>query len=168
MIYFLLLISVLGGFLLLNTKSGKDLSASFSQTALDFIARVEGYSASVYKDVAGYLTIGFGHKLKPGEEFTNITREQAKALLAQDMQDAVDVVNRYVTVPLTENQYAALVSFAFNVGGRQFSESTMLKKLNMGDYAGAANELDRWVYAGGEKVGGLIARREAEKTLFLT
>lgn len=168
MIYFIFGLIAIGGFFLLNTKTGKELSVSFSQTALNLITRLEGYSASVYKDVAGYLTIGFGHKLKPGEEFTHITREQAEALLAQDVQEAIDVVNRCVTVPLTENQHAALVSFAFNVGGKQFSESTMLKKLNKGDYAGAADELDRWVYAGGEKVGGLIARREAEKTLFLT
>lgn len=155
----------------MTTESGKEFSAALSKTALDLVARLEGFSASVYKDSAGYLTIGFGHKLKPGEEYTTITREQAEALLAQDMQDAADVVNRYVTVPLTENQHAAMMSFVFNTASRdpeRFANSTLLKKLNAGDYTGAAEEMDRWVYAGGEKVRGLIARRETEKTLFLT
>lgn len=167
----IIIVFIAGGFFLLNTKSGKELSASLSQTALDLVSRLEGYSSTVYRDVAGFLTIGFGHKLKPGEEYTTITREQAEALLAQDMQDAINVVNQYVHVPLTENQHAALVSFVFNTASRdpeRFANSTLLKKLNAGDYQGAAEEMSRWVYAGGEKVRGLIARRETEKTLFLT
>jgi lysozyme len=73
-----------------------------------------------------------------------------------------------VRVPLTENQYSAVVSLVYNIGGTNFRTSTLLRKLNKGDYDGAANEFRRWVYAKHMVLGGLVARRERERELFLT
>ncbi len=76
-------------------------------------------------------------------------------------------VNRLVTVPLTQNQFDALISFVFNLGIGNFRTSTLLKKLNAGDYTGAAKEFPPWVRADGKQLPGLIKRRDAEKALFL-
>jgi len=146
----------------------------FSKTAVDIIKTHEGWSAKVYTDPAGHPTIGYGHKLLPGEKFGTITKDEGDALLLADMTRIDKEITPAISVKLTENQRAALVSFAFNVGAGAFRNSTLLKKLNAGDVAGAANELDKWNKARDKKTGqlvalpGLTARRTAEKTLFLT
>jgi GH24 family phage-related lysozyme (muramidase) len=146
----------------------------FSKTAVDIIKKHEGWSAKVYNDPVGHPTIGWGHKLLPGEKFGTITQEQGEALLQADMARIDKEITPAISVKLTENQRAALVSFAFNVGSAAVRNSTLLKKLNAGDIAGAANELDRWNKARDKKTNqlielpGLTARRAAEKSLFLT
>lgn len=139
-----------------------------SEAGLKFIAQEEGTVLHVYLDPVGIPTIGVGHVLRPGESFPNgITKEQALQLLAQDVRIAEQAVLSNTKVPLNQNQFDALVSFVFNCGGGAYKTSTMLKKLNAGDYEGAANELPRWVYASGKKLPGLVARRNRERALFL-
>jgi len=126
-----------------------------------------------YRDQAGHWTIGYGHKLREGEWYERITPEKAEDLLREDLAVAEGAVNDYVTVPLTQSQHDALVSFVYNVGVYNFQESTLLEKLNAGDYAGAANEFPKWKYVTlpdtGVKVvsDGLLSRRYRERDLFM-
>lgn len=96
-----------------------------------------------------------------------ITEKQANNLLAQDLKKADKAITRKVTVPLNQNQFDALSSFTFNVGRSNFANSTLLKKLNNKDYAGAANQFPNWVYSNKTKVEGLVNRRKDEQNLFL-
>lgn len=137
-----------------------------SLAGLNHLKTVEGYRSTVYKDVAGFKTIGYGHKLTALENYTEITREEAARLLAKDVAGAEAGVNALVTVPLKQGQFDALVSFAYNVGVGAFRRSTMLKNLNAGSYTGAAAEFGKWIYAGGKPSGGLQNRRAAELALF--
>lgn len=134
--------------------------------AREMIARWEGFSPTVYDDVGGLPTIGFGHLLLPGEQFDEITREEALALLEADMTDAIECVDQHVDVELTDDMQAALVSFVYNVGCGHFRGSTLLKLLNEERYADAAKQFARWNRAGGEVVAGLVNRRAAEAELF--
>lgn len=139
-----------------------------SENGLTLIKEAEGCVLHVYKDVAGLPTIGVGHLIKAGEHFTTITQAQADALLAQDILPAAACVSRVVTVHLTQNQFDALVSFTFNLGCGALTGSTLLKLLNSGNYAGAADQFLRWNKAEGRVVQGLTTRRETERTLFLS
>jgi len=121
-----------------------------------------------YQDDAGWGTIGFGHKILPGESFDSIDEAQATAILAADIRAAEDAVNAGVSVPISQAQFDALVFFAFNVGAGAFTKSTLLRKLNAGDAAGAAAEFARWNKSGGVVSPILIARRDAEERLFST
>jgi lysozyme len=136
-----------------------------------------------YLDPVGIWTIGWGHAISVGGRFLRgkenrkagrdlypggITLEQAEQLLRGDLLDACRDVAALAKVPLTDNQFAALVSFAFNCGTGNLAKSTLLKKLNQGDHAGAAAEFGRWNKAGGKVLAGLSRRREAEAALFRT
>lgn len=138
-----------------------------SQTGLDLIKRFEGLETKAYRCPAGILTIGYGHTTGVKEGDT-CTPEQAEVWLREDCQVAELTVSANVNVHLNQNQFDALVSFIFNLGSGNFVKSTLLKKLNTSDYRGAADELDRWVNAGGRKLPGLVKRRVAEKALFLS
>lgn len=138
-----------------------------SQQGIEALKFFEGLRLTVYKDSAGLDTVGYGHLVKPGESFTTITEAEAEQLLKADISYAEDAVNRLVKVDLDQHQYDALVSFVYNVGAGAFADSTLLKRLNYGDYQGAANELDRWNKAGGRVIDGLVSRRYHEKQLFL-
>ncbi|POT54650.1 lysozyme [Citrobacter amalonaticus] len=133
---------------------------------LNIIKHFEGLRLQAYKCPANIWTIGYGHtaSVLPNDV---ITREQAITLLRKDVEESERAVKHYVHVPLTQNQFDALVSFVFNLGGGNFSTSTLLKKLNAGDYNGAASEFGRWVNVGGKPQPGLVRRREAESELFL-
>ncbi len=96
-----------------------------------------------------------------------ITEPQALELLAKTLGKYEKAVNDYVKVPLTQNEFDALVSFTYNLGAGNLLSSTLLKKLNAGDKAGAANQFDVWNKAGGKVLQGLVTRRAAEKDLFL-
>lgn len=115
----------------------------------------------------GILTIGYGHTGPDVYVGQRITDEEAGRLLEKDLKWAEEAVIRRVKVPLTPQQAAATVSFVYNIGASAFAKSTMLRKLNSGDTLGAANELTRWVKAGGKTLTGLVRRREAERALFL-
>ena len=115
----------------------------------------------------GLWTIGYGSTGGVRRGMT-ITRDQAVLRLYHDVDDAEATVNNRVTVPLSQSQFDALVSLVFNIGGGAFRKSTLLQKLNAGDYAGASNEFMRWIKAKGRVLGGLVTRRAAERALFLS
>ncbi|QHM71296.1 lysozyme [Mixta intestinalis] len=131
------------------------------------IKQFESCELMAYRCPAGILTIGYGHTydVRAGD---TCTPRQAELWLTEDCQVAELTIESNVTVPLNQNQFDALVSFVFNLGAGNFVKSTLLKKLNAGDYTGAAAEFDRWVNAGGRKLPGLVKRRAAEKALFLS
>lgn len=137
------------------------------------IKQFEGFSAKPYLCPAGVPTIGYGStRDTDGKPITMqhppITETQARALLAATLVTYEDAVNRYVKVPLNQNQFDALVDFAYNAGAKNLLTSTLLKKLNAGDYAGASKEFGKWVYSGTKKLNGLVKRREAERQLFIS
>lgn len=134
-------------------------------SGIDIIKKFEGCKLKAYLCPAGKPTIGYGHTygVKLGRV---ISKAEAEVLLDHDYQDALNAVEELIRVPLTENQLGALASFVFNLGRGKLIGSTLRKKLNQGDYKGAAEEFDKWVFAGGVKLNGLIARRAAERALF--
>lgn len=138
-----------------------------SQTGLDLIKRFEGLEKSAYLCPAGILTIGYGHTAGVKEGDT-CTPEQAEVWLREDCRVAELTINSNVDVQLNQHQFDVLVSFIFNLGPGNFIKSTLLKKLNSGDYTGAADEFDRWVNARGRKLPSLIRRRAAKKAMFLS
>lgn len=133
----------------------------------EFIKRWEGYSEVAYQDTGGVWTIGYGHTkgVKPGQR---ITKEQALTYLSDDLKWVESCLAKRVKVSLTQNQYNALCSFVYNIGETQFASSTCLKRLNAGDYVGAAEALTWWNKDDGRVVQGLVNRRADEKKLFLT
>jgi len=147
-----------------------------SDMAKNLIAQFEGLSLVPYQDSAGIWTIGYGHKILSNEPYypfgtiRNITQAQADKLLEQDAAKSQAKVESFVHVPLTKNQRDALTSFVFNTSmdNDAFKNSTLLRKLNAGDYQGAADEFAKWIYAGGKRLNGLIARRTQEARLFLS
>lgn len=136
-----------------------------SDKGLALTEQFEGLSLTAYRDVVGVWTNGYGntHGVVPG---STITLAQAVSDLRNNIASAENIVNKVVTVSLTQNQFDALVDFVFNLGGGAFQSSTLLRKLNNGDYAGAALEFLKWNHAGGKVVDGLTRRRLAEQQLF--
>ncbi len=131
---------------------------------LDFIKRHEGFKGHAYLDSGGIPTIGYGHRIKPGENFDKgITKRAAEALLVQDVQSAVRSVNENVTAPLSQNQFDALVSLAYNL--RNFARTSLLTKINAGEIVTEA-DFTKYDRAGGKVIPGLTARRRDEFNLF--
>jgi lysozyme len=137
-----------------------------SEHGLEAIEQFEGKRLKAYLDSVNIPTIGVGHTGPDVYIGQTITEAECRALLREDVQEAEDSVNACVKVPLTQDQFDALVSFVFNVGGGAFKGSTLLKKLNAGDYEGAANQFQRWSKAGGKDLPGLLKRRMAEANIF--
>lgn len=142
------------------------MSRKTGPRGLALIKSFEGLRLQAYTCPAGVLTIGYGSTgphVRPG---MRITEQQADALLLSDLSRFEAAVTGAVRVPLTQAQFDALVSFTFNVGVAALRSSTLLRKLNAGDYAGAAAEFARWNKAGGKVLAGLTRRRAAERALF--
>ncbi|UNE55374.1 lysozyme [Bartonella machadoae] len=141
-----------------------------SQEGLALIKQWEGLRLDAYLDKACVWTIGYGHTSKAGEPFVkkgmSITQEQAEEILCEDLKQFEKAVAKAVKVSLTDEQFAALVSFCYNVGTRAFYNSTLLKRLNQGDYASVPFELQKWNKAGGKVLKGLANRRAAEAGLW--
>jgi len=138
-----------------------------SQAGLNLIKRCEGFRSHAYKDVNGNWTIGYGHRLKGTEWFPEgVNQTFATKLLADDVQTAEQAVERLVKVALTQGQFDALVDFCYNLGAGRLASSTLLKVLNDGRYADAAQQLLQWDVAAGTENAGLKARREAEIALW--
>jgi lysozyme len=145
-----------------------------SEAGVRFIAGFEGFRSRLYNDPGGHCTIGYGHLVHHGrcngnepEEFKQgISQKRGLELLGQDADVAERAVNRRVQVVLTQSQFDALVSFAFNVGTGAFGGSTLLRRLNGGEYDAVPAELMRWVNSGGTQLPGLVRRRRAEGVLF--
>ncbi len=139
-----------------------------SAEGLELIKKSEGFRDHVYRDVAGFPTIGYGHLLKPDESFPNgVTELQAGLILAADVQQAEQAVSRLVKVELTQGQFDALVDFCFNLGAGRLAGSTLLRELNAGHHDTAAQQLLSWDHAGGVVNAGLKSRREAELKLWM-
>ena len=140
-----------------------------TEDGLALIKRFEGFSPTVYRDAAGLLTIGYGHLLRPGEAEMfrhGISHEAAIALLIKDVQTAERAVLRLISVPLTNGQFDALVSFTFNLGAGALQRSTLRRKVNREEHADVPAELMKWVWAGGRKLKGLVKRRKAEAEFY--
>ena len=138
-----------------------------SAAGLDLLKRSEGFRSLTYKDVNGFPTIGYGHKLVSTESFPNgIDTQTGEDLLLADIQEAEQAVRRLVKVSLNQGQFDALVDFTFNLGEGRLASSTLLKILNFGNYADAGTQLLRWDIAGGQENAGLKARRHAEFALW--
>ena len=136
-----------------------------SQEGIALIKRFEGCELKAYLCSAGVRTIGFGSTRGVSMDM-EITQERAEALLIEDISDFEEEVNKCVKVPLTQNQFDALVAWTFNLGGTNLRNSTMLKVLNEGEYEKVPSEMKRWNKAAGKTLEGLIRRREAESLLF--
>lgn len=142
-----------------------------SQKGIDLIKEFEGFSASPYPDVIGVNTIGFGttkypngHAVKLSDPKIDVA--QAQIYLQNDLKRFIDDLNKLVKVEVAQQQFDALLSLIYNIGTTNFSNSTLLKKLNNKDFVGASNEFPKWNKAGGKVVQGLVNRRKREMDLF--
>ncbi|WP_369521228.1 lysozyme [Escherichia coli] len=143
-----------------------------SEKGIALIKQFEGCKLTAYQDSVGVWTIGYGWTKpvdgKPIRAGMTIKQETAERLLKTGLVSYENDVSRLVKVDLTQGQFDALVSFTYNLGARSLSTSTLLRKLNAEDYAGAADEFLLWNKAGGKVLNGLTRRREAERALFLS
>lgn len=138
-----------------------------SEEGLELIKKSEGFRDHVYRDVAGFPTIGYGHLVRPHESFPNgITEPQSATILALDVEESEQAVARLVKVALTQGQFDALVDFCFNLGAGRLAGSTLLRELNAGHHDAAAQQLLSWDHAAGDVNAGLKARRKAELKLW--
>ncbi|WP_321491922.1 glycoside hydrolase family protein [uncultured Desulfobacter sp.] len=137
-----------------------------NKAGLDLIKKFEGFYAEAYLCPADVWTIGYGHTgdVKMGQV---VTEPEAEQLLSKDLEVAGIAVQRYISVPLTDNQFSALVSFTFNLGAGSLKTSTLRKKLNQGNYDAVPPELARWVKTKGKTLPGLVRRRAAEGLFFM-
>lgn len=136
-----------------------------SEEGLELIKNFEGYMAKTYLDVAGYPTIGYGHLITTSEKlagtFKNkvLSEEEATKLLKQDVVKTEQSINRLVKVPLSQNQFDALVDFVFNLGEGALTKSTLLKKLNNKEYDVVPSEMLKWNKAKNPKTGTLVENK---------
>ena len=138
-----------------------------STLGLDFIRQWEMLRLVPYQDVAGHLTVGWGHRLPKGSSLLSIPLVEAEDFFIDDVAAAEDAVRRAITVKVTQAQWDALVSFTFNVGAGHLNSSTLRKLLNAKDHLGAAAEFPKWHRAGGKRSKGLLRRRLEEAKMFL-
>ena len=142
---------------------------SVSDIGLDLIRHYEGYSATLYRCAAGYLTIGYGHLVREAEReifLGGIDEEEAERLLAQDVREAERAVCRLISVQLTQPQRDALISFCYNLGGAALQRSTLRRCVNRREHDRVPQQFLRWIWAGGRRLPGLIRRRSAEAQLY--
>ncbi|MGA8940961.1 MAG: lysozyme [Acidobacteriaceae bacterium] len=138
----------------------------YSEQGLALTKSFEGLHLSAYQDCAGIWTIGYGHTGLGVSDGQRIDEVEAEAFLRADLADAIACVNRAVKVEISQNQFDAMVDFCFNAGRGNFAQSTLLRKVNGEDFAGAVAQFALWVHVGGEVVSGLVRRRNAEAALF--
>jgi lysozyme len=138
---------------------------NITMQGLALIEAYEGCRLGAYQDTGGVWTIGYGHThgVKEGDICDRATAEQ---WLREDIASAETAVSHLVTVPLTDNQFSALVSFVFNVGFVRFAKSTLLRRLNEGNYGVVPGQMHLWVFDNGRRVAGLARRRAAEAALW--
>lgn len=115
--------------------------------------------------MAGVLTVCVGHT-GADIQMRTYSHDECMALLDSDLKPVHAAIKRLVKVPLTDYQRTALATFVFNTGIGAFTSSTLLKKLNAGDFQGARDQMQRWVFAGGKKWKGLMTRREVEMAIW--
>lgn len=163
-------------------------SLRMSENGRAELVRHEGLRRAPYKDVAGNWTVGIGHLIVPNDgllpadhwtvgrpnakgtavlESMVLTDGQVQSLFVMDLETAENIVKSYVRVGVTQGMFDALTDFAFQFGQGRFASSQLLGHLNAGDYEMAADEFQRWVYAGGVRVAGLVARRQDNFLTFM-
>lgn len=147
----------------LRNKLAGMIGAGALAIAGTMIPELEGVRYAPYHDVAGVLTVCYGHTgrdIIPGKKYTET---ECRALLQKDLVPFAQSVDRSVKVPASEYQKAALITFSYNVGVTAFERSALLRQLNTGNYRAACDGLRQWIYAGGKKWKGLMNRREVER-----
>ena len=132
---------------------------------LEMIKHFEGLELNAYQCAAGVWTIGYGHT-KGVQKGMVISEDTANEMLVEELNEYENYINTLVTVELNQNQFDAMVSWVYNIGGGNLKASTLLKVLNAGDYAGVPAQMMRWNKAGGKVLEGLTRRRQAEADLF--
>lgn len=142
-----------------------------NQAGVELIKSFESWSATPYQDPIGIWTIGYGAIYGlDGKRVTGshrkITKEEGLAILRRDLNRSKTAVLQFIDTPLNDNQFAALVSFTFNLGAGALQRSTLRRVINRQEWDRVERELTRWVYAGGRKFRGLVRRRGAEYALF--
>lgn len=137
-----------------------------SEKGINLIKKYEGCRLTAYKCPAGILTIGYGHTGSDVHVGMTITQEKADALLKIDLMIHCNNVEKLVKVPLTQNQFDALVSLEYNIGYGQFKNSTLLRLLNQGKYKEASEQFKVWRLGGGKVLPGLVKRRAEEALIF--
>lgn len=152
------------GWMIGGTTTDVEVSKT-SQQGIDLIKKWEGFRAKAYLCPAQVWTIGYGHtgNVSPGQ---TISKVKAEELLRLDVERFERTVNEKVKVDLNQNQFDALVSFTYNIGSSAFTKSTLLRLLNQLKYQAAAMQFHRWVRGGGQKLPGLVSRRQDEYNLF--
>ena len=136
-----------------------------SEVGVELIKEFEGCKQVAYQDSVGVWTIGYGHT-KDVYEGQLAIKKTIERWLQEDLEEFESYVSKLVKVELNQNQFDALVAWTFNLGPTNLNESTMLRKLNYGDYESVPDEMRRWNKAGGEVLNGLVRRRDAEANLF--
>lgn len=146
---------------------------TISLLAILLLKQLEGYSENVYRNGGGRETIGYGHLVRAGEDWSGgITESEATALLRKDIAKAEYAINKMVTHPLNQNQFDAIAIWTFNLGSGNLEKSTLLKRLNSGNHQDVPNQLMRWVHVKHKDTGkvevlkGLVKRRQAEVDLW--
>jgi len=136
-----------------------------SEAGKDLIKEFEGCRLKAYDDGVGVQTIGWGRttNVSPGD---TCTQEQADAWFDAEVEEFANYISLALQVAVSQNEFDAMVSLAYNIGTTAFVRSTLLKKLNARDFKGAAEQFDRWNQAGGSPMAGLTRRRAAERKLF--
>ncbi|WP_035008871.1 lysozyme [Bartonella vinsonii] len=146
------------------------MARKISKDCLCCLKKWEGLCLQAYQDVSGVWTIGYGHTQKAGQpavvEGMVITEKKAETMLLADLRQYERAVEKAVCVNLSDEQFGALVSFCYNIGVTAFQNSTLLRKLNNGDYEAVPTELQKWTKAGGKRLQGLVHRRAAEAGLW--
>lgn len=143
------------------------MGMKLGNAGINLIKKSEGCDLNAYRDAVGVLTIGYGHtgNVKIGQK---IKQEQADELLRNDVKKFEDGVNNLLKVTINQNQFDALVSFAYNLGLGNLKNSDLLAYVNKKDFVNAAKEFSLWVHAGDKVLNGLVKRRAAEQELFNT
>ena len=144
------------------------MQIQISSRGLTLIKQFEGLRSAAYVCPAGLHTIGYGHVIKAGEKFFHpLSEAEAETLLLQDIEVAAKAVHRLIKVPLTQGQFDALVSFAFNCGAGALQRSTLRSQVNREEHGQVPAELLKWTHSCGKSLPGLMRRRMAEALLYL-
>ena len=144
---------------------GIGILMKLGERGTEILKYFEGCKLTAYQNSLGVWTIGYGHTKGVYDGMT-ITQDQAEQMLLSELEEYEGYIENMVTVPLTQNQFDALVVWVYNLGPTNFKNSTLLKELNAGNYNAAGQEITRWNKAGGKVLAGLVKRREAEAELF--
>jgi len=139
---------------------------TYSPNGIALTKQFEGLELTAYQDQVGVWTIGYGHTGRSVHGGMTITQEQADQLLTSDLASSVTCVNHAVNTEINQNQFDALVDFVFNLGCASLLGSTLLRSVNAGNFAEAAEQFPLWDHAGGKVIPGLLKRRKAEMALF--